>query len=99
MRVYENTAFLPRGQAGEEVSWGWDGRGYSGDPVSGEVRLAENSDGGWGPEAAVDDWAMTVSGSEGEARYSGGGLGRALAVGSGVWLVAMAGLAIWGRRR
>ena len=67
-RVYENPNSVPMA-AGAGSVWVRDGAGFAGEAVSDQVRLSVNVDPGWSPEPRAADWALSVSGEDGAARY------------------------------
>ena len=67
-RVYENPGALPMA-AGAGSIWARDGAGFAGDRTSDRIRLSVSADPGWSPDPTAADWAVSVSGEEGDARY------------------------------
>ena len=101
--VYENLESSPRAVRDDGVIWRHDGFRYQG-PAStaAQVRVAEQYNERWRPDAAPDDWAVLASANTGEVAIAVDGSQRALAwVAAGVaaasLLAALAG--IGARRR
>ncbi len=96
--VYDNQVSGSVAQAGDGTVWKRQGTGFTGPATGGRIRLALQGDGRWGPDWRSSDWAGTVSGSEGVARFSGVAATRAM-TGGGLALLALAlVMGIWGRR-
>jgi hypothetical protein len=99
LTVYENLAESVRAITDQGAVWEWDGRTYRGEATDGRVRLADNPDGGWGPDwALAGGWANSVSGEDGVATFTPDPLGRAAGLASGSLLLALLTLILWGTR-
>lgn len=97
-RVFQNSQSSPLASAPSEV-WAREGTGFSGDPTEERVRLAVAFDSSWSPAAERAEWATTVDGSGGSARYVPGGPGQLGAVGTLVLLGFGLAAMIFGRPR
>jgi GT2 family glycosyltransferase len=72
-RVYQNSESVPLAAGHDDLIWSRKGAGYGGRIDFGRVDLAVNYSSDWSPEPARSRWWTTVSGSKGEATFSGGG--------------------------
>jgi len=72
-RVFENPAALPLAVVGENLVWQKEGTGFAGVATTERAAIRVNYSHGWGPEAEKTSWFTTVSGEDGEARFSAGG--------------------------
>jgi hypothetical protein len=98
-RVYENPNSVPMA-AGAGSIWARDGAGFAGEAVQGPVRLSVNADPGWSPEPGAADWASSVTGEDGTARYRADRAGLALSiVAAGVLVVALGTILVARTRR
>ena len=92
--VWENEAAAFRAVTDWGAPWRQTGAGYAGRPSAAAVRISENADPRWGPQGwEQDGWANRVSALPGEAAFGGVAPYRRLALASGVWAAALAGLA------
>lgn len=98
-RVFENSVSPPIADAGADAIWMRSGTGFVGDRGPGTVRLALNHHDGWQPEAAQEEWAVTVSAADGEARFEGDNTALLLALASPAGLVVSIVLIAVDRRR
>lgn len=85
-RVYENPNAVPMAAGGGSI-WTRDGTGFAGESVSDRVRLSVNADQGWSPESESADWALSVAGDDGFARYQPDPVGLVLVITSAALLV------------
>jgi hypothetical protein len=98
-RVYENLNSLPMA-AGADSIWIRDGAGFAGDLTSEQIRLSVNADPRWSPDPRAVDWAVSVAGADGSARYEADPASLALAIGAaGLLLLAVAVIVIGRTRR
>ncbi|MEX2252121.1 MAG: hypothetical protein WD895_08640 [Acidimicrobiia bacterium] len=67
-RVYENLNSVPMA-AGPGSIWTGDGAGFVGEATSDRIRLSLNDDPRWAPEPQAAEWAVSVAGEDGVARY------------------------------
>jgi hypothetical protein len=86
-RVYENPHSVPIA-AGAESIWARDGAGFGGEPITDRVRISVNADPRWSPEPLAVDWAFSVAGEDGAARYRADPTGLVLSIAS-VGLLAL----------
>lgn len=96
-RVFENLARSPLAHRDGDP-WVRLGAGYTGEP-GGTVRLAVNHVEGWRPAGSPDDWAVSVDGSEGVARYRGSSPQVWLSLATVAVLLASLALVGVGRRK
>ena len=105
-RVYENPGSMPMAAvasaplAGEEEPgsfWVRDGTGFSGAATSEPIRLSLNADPRWSPDPQAADWAVSVAGGDGTARYRPDPTGLALSI-AALGLLILAFVAIVIRR-
>lgn len=68
-RALENEAEAYRAVTDRGRPWSPTGEGYAGEAGSGRVRLVENADLRWGPDATQTGWAVEVSAAEGRAGF------------------------------
>ncbi|HUG74101.1 MAG TPA: hypothetical protein VMM81_00300 [Acidimicrobiia bacterium] len=89
--------------AAEGTTWVGDGTSYrrpDGAPTASQVIVASNADYRWGPGAwSQDGWRNSITGSLTEVGFSGYAPRRFMAIGAGVWLLALLGAVANGRRR
>jgi hypothetical protein len=82
--------------------WVGDGTSYRrpvGSPTASQVIVASNADHRWGPGAWTQDgWRNSISGSLTEVGFSGYAPRRFMAIGAGVWLLALLFAVANGRR-
>ena len=93
--VWENEADAYRAVTDRGAPWRQTGAGYAGWSFGETVRISENADPRWGPQGwEQDGWANRVSTLPGEAVFGGVAPYRRLALASGAWAAALAGLAV-----
>ena len=99
-RVFANpgSSALAASTDDQGVGWQRSGTGYAGPPVEGDIVLAVNSSDGWSPDPGAADWRQTVSGREGEARFTGNLPAPLSPVMTAILLLGGAGLILYGRR-
>jgi hypothetical protein len=98
-RVYENPNSVPMA-AGAGSIWARDGAGFAGEAVQGPVRLSVNAASGWSPGPGAADWASSVAGEDGIARYRADRVGLALSIAAaGVLVVALGTILVARTRR
>lgn len=90
LTVYENTANRPVAVTGDGVAWERDGTGFAGEATDARVHLAVQGDGRWQPDWQAEEWAGSVAGTDGSARFSGA-TGTLVVVAVGVVLLVVAG--------
>lgn len=97
VRVFRNDSFQPRVTT-DGAPWDATHAGAVGTPDPDlRVRIADNASVRFGPEWSQDDWANTVSGSEGEITYEPVPIRRSLAVGVAALFVISIVAAVIGR--
>ena len=100
-RVFANPSSEPiaGSEGGDDgVTWERSGTGFSGPPVDEPMTLAINASNGWSPEPGELDWRQTVSGSDGEAVFSGAPAAAASPLAVAALLLAATTLIVLGRR-
>jgi len=97
-RVYENPNSVPMAAGGQTI-WARDGAGFGGDPTTDRVRLSVNADSRWSPGPLGVDWAMSVAGEDGAARYRADPTGLVLSIASVGLLVLSLGAIVVARIR
>ncbi len=97
-RVYENPNSVPMAAGGQTI-WARDGAGFGGDPTTDRVRLSVNADSRWSPGPLGVDWAMSVAGEDGAARYRADPTGLVLSIASVGLLVLSLGAIVVTRIR
>ena len=95
LAVYDNTVVESVAQPVDGDPWGRVGTGFGGQPTEGRVRLAVQGDSQWGPDWQADDWAGTVSGQQGAARFAGVTATLAMTLGGLILLALAAVVALW----
>jgi hypothetical protein len=79
--------------------WTRDGAGFAGEPLADQVRISVNADSGWSPEPEAADWAVSVAGDEGAARYRANATALALSIAAAGLLVGALGVIVVARTR
>jgi hypothetical protein len=97
-RVYENPNSMPMA-AGAGSIWARDGAGFAGESLADRVRISVNADSGWSPEPESADWAVSVTGEEGAARYQADATALALSITAVVLLAVALGVIVVARTR
>ena len=101
----EGSAFIVEGDrpvratVDDGTGWSKTTSGYEGDPGSGRVLLAESGDLRWGPDPELVGPIVSVSTSEGEARFDPIDKRRTQAWFAGGFVLLLAALSWVGRRR
>jgi len=98
-RVYENPNSLPMAAGGASV-WVKDHAGFAGAAVSDRIRLSVNADPRWSPEPRAEDWAVSVLGEDGAARYRSDPMALAVSIAAaGLLMVALGTILVARTRR
>jgi hypothetical protein len=96
-RVYENVNSSPLA-GNQDIPWVRAGMGYQGEAIEGTVRIATNHHSGWSPDAAPEDWGLTVAGDDGVATFRPSGVNLFAAISTLIVVLAALSMLILGRR-
>jgi GT2 family glycosyltransferase len=96
--TFESEVFSPRAVGSDGLAWRWERPDYTG-PINavGPVLVAENRHEGWGDDPGEPGWANQVAPTAGLITFEGDAVNRAWALGAGVLLIILMGLAVTGR--
>ena len=98
--VFRNEILAAAARSEDGSGWLASGTGYSSPSGrGGEVTVASNADYRWGPGAWEQlDWANRIDAAEGHVEFSGHSGRRLMALGSGLWALALGAAWLLSRR-